>query len=64
MSRERRITGRNLDDIEELIIKLKVLIDLLEDKGVLTKKELERLYSMKLHEYSKATSFESLDEEL
>jgi hypothetical protein len=40
------------------------LIELLDNKGIINKKEFERVSTMKLHEISKARAFEDLDEEL
>jgi len=40
------------------------LIEILDSKGILGKKEFERTLTMRLHEISKARAFEDLDEEI
>jgi hypothetical protein len=61
---KRKITGKDLSSQDEFDIKLDTLIELLETKGILSKKEFERITSMRLHEISKARAFEDLDEEI
>jgi hypothetical protein len=63
-SDKRKITGKELTSEDELAIKLETLIDILDSKGILRKKEFERTFSMRLHEISKARAFEDLDEEI
>ena len=41
-----------------------VLIEELQRKGIINKKEYDRLVAMRLHEYSKANAFEELEDEL
>ena len=48
-SSRRKITGKELSLQDELNIKLEALIEMLDYKGVLSKKEFERRASMKLH---------------
>lgn len=59
-----RVTGKELTDIEEAVVKLNVLIDELQRMGVIDKKGYERLVAMRLHELSKAKAFETLNEEI
>jgi hypothetical protein len=60
----RIITGKELDELEELNIKLDTLVGLLSDKGIVSKREYINNVMMRLHETSKAESFEDLDEEI
>jgi predicted transcriptional regulator YheO len=60
----KKSTGRELSVQEETDIRLKTLVELLHDKGIINKKELESRVAMHLHEISKATAFEEMDEEL
>ena len=63
-SSRRKITGKELSLQDELNIKLEALIEMLDYKGLLSKKEFERMASMKLHEISKARAFEDLEQEM
>lgn len=58
------IKGKELEQIEELSIKIDLLVDLLSEKGIINKKIYTNNLMMLLHETSKAKSFEELDEEL
>jgi hypothetical protein len=58
------VTGKELTEVEEVIVMLEVLIEELQRKGIIEKKEYNRLVAMRLHETSKARAFEELDEEL
>jgi hypothetical protein len=60
----KKTTGRELSINEETSIRLNTLIELLHDRAVINKKELESRIAMHLHEISKATAFEEMDEEL
>jgi hypothetical protein len=64
LNKGRIVTGKELDQIEELNIKLDTLVELLSEKGVVSKREYSSNVMMRLHEMSKAKSFEDLDEEL
>jgi hypothetical protein len=64
LGRYSRKTGRELSVHEETSIRLKTLVELLHERGVINKKELESRVAMHLHEISKATAFEEMDEEL
>ena len=59
-----RVTGKDLTELEELDIKLDTLVSLLSEKGIVSKKEYDNNVMMRLHETSKAKSFEDLDEEI
>jgi hypothetical protein len=59
-----KMTGRDLSLAEETSTRLDTLLELLHDKGIINKKELESRVAMHLHEISKATAFEEMDEEL
>ncbi|TLX69330.1 MAG: hypothetical protein E6L03_00270 [Thaumarchaeota archaeon] len=63
-SPKRKITGKELSSLDEFSIRLDILVELLDNKGILNKKEYERISTMRLHEISKARAFEDLDEEL
>jgi hypothetical protein len=60
----KKITGKELTLSEEVSTRLKTLVELLQDKGIISKKEYESRVVMRLHEISKATAFEEMDEEL
>jgi hypothetical protein len=64
LSTDRKITGRELKSEEEFRIQLGVLIELLDEKRLINKKEYQRIVSMRLHESSKALAFEEMDEEI
>ena len=64
LNKDRVVTGKELDQLEELNIKLETLVGLLSEKGVISKREYTSNVMMRLHEMSKAKSFEDLDEEL
>ena len=64
LHKDRVVTGKELDQLEELNIKLDTLVGLLSEKGVISKREYTSNVMMRLHEMSKAKSFEDLDEEL
>jgi hypothetical protein len=63
-SSSRTVTGKELSELEELNIKLDTLVNLLSDKGIVSKREYTNNVMMRLHELSKAKSFEDLDEEI
>jgi hypothetical protein len=48
------ITGKELNEIEELSARLTTLIEMLDEKGILNLKEYRRMVAMRLHEISKA----------
>ena len=59
-----KITGRELTSLEEISARLTTLIEMLDEKGIINKKEYYRNSIMRLHEISKATSFDHIDEEI
>jgi predicted transcriptional regulator YheO len=60
----RKVTGRELTYSEEIGARLDTLIELLQEKGIINKKEYDSRVAMNLHEISKATAFQEMDEEL
>lgn len=60
----KKITGKELSEIEELSTRLTALVETLDERGVINKKEFDRIVAMRLHEISKAAAIEELDEEL
>ena len=60
----RKVTGKELSEIEELSARITTLVEMLDEKGILNKSEYNRMVAMRLHEISKAGAFEELDEEL
>jgi hypothetical protein len=60
----KKITGKELTGSEEISTRLNTLIEMLDDKGIIIKKEYDSTVAMRLHEVSKATAFEEMDEEL
>jgi hypothetical protein len=60
----RKITGKELEPQEELRVQISTLVEILDRKGILNKKEYQRTVSMRLHETSKALAFEGIKEEL
>ena len=60
----KKVTGRELSLSEETNIRLNMLVELLQDKGIINTKEYESRVAMHLHEISKATAFKEMDEEL
>jgi hypothetical protein len=63
-STKKKITGKELSSQDEVNIKLDTLVELLVSKGILSRREFERMSIMRLHEISKARAFEDLDEEI
>lgn len=63
-STKKKITGKELSSQDEVNIKLDTLVELLVRKGILSRREFERMSTMRLHEISKARAFEDLDEEI
>lgn len=60
----KKITGKELSEIEELSARLTALVETLDERGIINKKEYQRIVAMRLHEISKAAAIEELDEEL
>ncbi len=59
-----KITGKELTQLEELSARLTTLVEMLDGKGIINKREYDRTVAMRLHEISKAAAIEELDEEL
>lgn len=59
-----KITGKELTRLEELSARLTTLVEMLDEKGIINKREYDRTVAMRLHEISKAAAIEELDEEL
>ncbi|MEW5840473.1 hypothetical protein [Nitrososphaera sp.] len=60
----RTVTGKELSELEELSARLTALVEMLDEKGVISAREYGRVVTMRLHEISKATAIGELDEEL
>ena len=60
----KKITGKELTSLEEISARLTTLVEMLDEKGIISNKEYHRTCAMRLHEISKATSFEQIDEEI
>ena len=60
----RKITGKELKCDEEIRTKIMTLVEILDEKGIINKKEYQRIVAMRLHEISKALAFEEIDEEI
>ena len=60
----KKVTGKEMNEIEELSARLTTLVEMLDEKGILNMKEYRRMVAMRLHEISKASAFEELDKEL
>ena len=56
------VESRELDQIEELSIRIDTLVELLSDKGIINKKGYINNVMMRIHESSKAKSFDDLEE--
>lgn len=60
----KKVTGKELSEVEELSARISALVEMLHEKGVINKNEYGRTVAMRLHEISKAGAFAELDEEL
>lgn len=60
----KKVTGKELSEIDELSARLTTLVEMLDEKGILNQREYQRTVAMRLHEISKAAAIEDLDEEL
>jgi hypothetical protein len=56
------VESRELDQLEELIIRIDTLVELLSEKGIINKKVYVNNIMMRIHETSKAKSFDECDE--
>jgi len=48
-SKDRNVTGKELDVSEETVVGLDTLIEMLSDKGVINKREYQSTVAMRLH---------------
>ena len=60
----KKVTGKELSEIEELSARLTTLIEMLDERGIINNKEYRRMVAMRLHEISKASAFEEIEEEM
>ena len=60
----KKVTGKELSEVEELSARLTTLVEMLGEKGFVNEKEYRRMVAMRLHEISKAAAIGELDEEL
>lgn len=60
----KKVTGKELSEIEELSARLTTLVEMLGEKGIINEREYRRTVAMRLHEISKAAAIGELDEEL
>jgi hypothetical protein len=60
----KKVTGKELSEIEELSARLTTLVEMLGERGVIDEREYRRVVAMRLHEISKAAAIGELDEEL
>ncbi len=60
----KRVTGKELGDLDELSARLTTLVEMLDQKGIIDKKEYSRTVAMRLHEISKAGAIGELEDEL
>ena len=58
------IKGKQLDQIEELSVKIDLLVELLSEKGIINRKGYMNNLMMRLHETSKAKTFQDMNEEI
>ena len=61
---ERQVTGKELSAFDELSARLATVVEMLDDKQIINKKEYETIVAMRLHELSKALAFELMEEEI
>jgi predicted transcriptional regulator YheO len=59
---EELVKSRELDQQEELSIRIDTLVELLSEKGIINKKNYINNVMMRIHETSKAKSFDECDE--
>ena len=56
------VESRELDQLEELSIRIDTLVELLSEKGIINKKVYVNNIMMRIHETSKAKSFDECNE--
>jgi len=62
INESRKVESRELDQLEELSIRIDTLVELLSEKGIINKKGYINNVMMRIHETSKAKSFDECDE--
>ena len=62
INESRTVESRELDQLEELSIRIDTLVELLSEKGIINKKGYINNVMMRIHETSKAKSFDECDE--
>lgn len=62
INESRKVESRELDPLEELSIRIETLVELLSEKGIINKKGYINNVMMRIHETSKAKSFDECDE--
>jgi hypothetical protein len=60
----KKVTGKELGELDELSARLTTLVEMLDQKGIIDKREYGRTVAMRLHEISKAGAIGELEEEL
>ena len=60
----KKVTGKELDATEELSARLSALVEMLDERGIISSREYNRVVAMRLHEVSKASAFQELEDEL
>ena len=56
------VESNEIDPLDELSIRIDTLVELLSDKGIINKKGYINNVMMRIHESSKAKSFDDLEE--
>lgn len=56
------VEANEIDPLEELSIRIDTLVELLSDKGIINKKGYINNVMMRIHELSKAKSFDDMEE--
>jgi hypothetical protein len=62
--KEDKPTGRELTPLEEISVRFHTIVELLEEKNIISKNEYNSRLAMRLFEVSKATAFKEIEEEL
>ena len=62
--KEDKPTGRELTPLEEISVRFHTIVELLEEKNIISKNEYNSRLAMRLFEVSKATAFREIEEEL
>jgi predicted transcriptional regulator YheO len=62
INESRKVESRELDQLEELSIRIDTLVELLSEKGIINKKGYINNVMMRIHETSRAKSFDEFDE--